>query len=106
MNEERKAKLCRELELLQLPKWHWKEICEFVGCASAKAVQIKKQAIELGGKIDYDPHGVQSRYVLKLLGTTPEIEINNRVLELKLWAEPTSNESKQQQPTNRKDNNG
>lgn len=80
--EERKKRVIRELELLAMPKWRWKEIREFYQCASAKANKIRKAALAIGGKIDYDPHAVQSRFVLKLDGTTPEIEIRKRHIEL------------------------
>ena len=86
--EERKARLLLELTLLQKPVWGWKDVSEFVQCASARAVEIKKQALELGGKVDYSPHGVQSRYVLKLMGTTPEDEIRKRMIEYQNWAAP------------------
>ena len=90
MTEERKARLCLELTLLQKPVWNWKDVAQFVQCASAKAVEVKKKAIEAGGKVDYNPHGVQSRYVLKLMGTTPEDEIRKRSIELREGAEPNT----------------
>lgn len=88
MTEEREARLCVELTLLQLPVWKSTDIQSFFQCASAKANDIRKQALEIGGKIDYQPHGVQSRYVLKLYGTTPEDEIRKRAIELNGGAEP------------------
>ena len=91
MTEERKARLTAELTLLQKTKWRWSDIKAFYGCASAKANEIRKKALEAGGKIDYDPHAVQSRYVLLLDGTTPEIEIRKRVIELNNGASPDSN---------------
>ena len=93
MEEERKKRLSLELALLQKPKWHWKEIAQFCECASAKANEIRKKALEAGGKIDYDPHAVQSRTVLALMGTTPEIEIKKRYIELIGQTDPTSLES-------------
>lgn len=83
MDEERK-KILKELELLRLPKWRWNHICQFCHCASAKALEIKKKALQAGGKIDFDPHAVQSRTVLALMGTTPEQEIQKRCIELKM----------------------
>lgn len=88
IDEERKAKLYSELELLQKPVWNWRDIAEFVGCASAKANEIRKRAIDAGGKVDFNPHGVQSRHVLKLMNTTPEIEIQKRRIELTGSADP------------------
>lgn len=79
---ERKARLSIELSLLQKTKWRWRDIACFYQCASAKANEIRKRALEAGGKIDYDPHAVQSRIVLALDGTTPETEIKKRYLEL------------------------
>lgn len=90
--EERKERLLLELRLLQMTKWHWKEIAAFYECASAKANQLRKKALENGGKIDYDPHAVQSRSVLALDGTTPENEIKKRHLEL-FGAESAKGES-------------
>ena len=92
--QEREKQLSRELELLQQPKWRWRQIAEFIGCASAKANEIRKRALAAGGKIDYDPHAVQSRYVLQLLGTTPEIEIRKRYIEL-TGADPNETENHQ-----------
>ena len=86
--EERKSRICLELEILQKPVWNWKDIMTFEGCASAKANEIRKRALDAGGKVDYNPHGVQSRYVLKLMGTTPEIEIRKRYIELTGSANP------------------
>lgn len=82
LQDERRTELTNELTLLQKPKWRWKDIAAFCHCASAKANEIRKRALEAGGKIDYDPHAVQSRTVLALMGTTPEIEINKRHIEL------------------------
>ena len=93
VSEERQARLTLELSLLQKPVWHWGDIAKFNQCASAKAIELKKRAIENGGKIDYDKHGVQSRYVLALMGTTPEVEIKKRYIELTGRADP--NESDQ-----------
>jgi len=95
MDEERRQRLNVELALLQKPKWRWKDICLFYGCASAKANEIRKKALSAGGKIDYDPHAVQSRYVLMLDGTTPEIEIKKRCIELNAGADPEPTESDQ-----------
>lgn len=81
-NDEYKKQIIEELKLLRQPKWHWREISQFCKCASAKANEIRKKALEAGGKIDYDPHAVQSRTVLALMGTTPEIEIRKRYIEL------------------------
>lgn len=86
--EERRARLNLELALLQKPVWNWKDISQFVQCASAKAIEIKKKALEAGGKVDYNPHGVQSRFVLKLMGTSPEDEIKKRSIELREGADP------------------
>ena len=88
ITEERKARLCLELTLLQKPMWNWKDISQFIQCASAKAIEIKKLAIEAGGKVDFNPHGVQSRYVLKIMGTTPEDEIRKRAIELREGGNP------------------
>ncbi len=93
--QERTARLNVELALLQKPKWRWKDIADFFECASAKANEIRKMALERGGKIDYDPHAVQSRTVLALNGTTPEIEIRKRCIELNDGADPTKTESDQ-----------
>ena len=93
MDDARKARLLLELSLLQKTKWRWKDIADFYQCASAKANQIRKAALANGGKIDYDPHAVQSRTVLMLDGTTPEIEIKKRYIELTGRAGP--NESDQ-----------
>lgn len=93
MDDARKARLLLELSLLQKTKWRWKDIADFYQCASAKANQIRKAALANGGKIDYDPHAVQSRTVLMLDGTTPEIEIKKRYIELTGRADP--NESDQ-----------
>ena len=91
--EERRQRVRLELELLQKTKWRWKDIATFYQCASAKANEIRKAALASGGKIDYDPHAVQSRFVLALDGTTPEIEIKKRYIELTGRADP--NESDQ-----------
>lgn len=88
ITEERRARLNLELTLLQKPVWNWKDISQFVQCASAKAIEIKKKALEAGGKVDYNPHGVQSRFVLKLMGTSPEDEIKKRSIELREGADP------------------
>lgn len=88
MTEERKQRLCLELALLQKPTWNWKDVSQFCQCASAKAIDIKKKALEAGGKVDFNPHAVQSRYVLRLMGTTPEDEIRKRSIELREGAEP------------------
>lgn len=88
MDGIRKARLYLELSLLQKAVWHWKDIATFYGFASAKATEIRKMALAKGGKVDYDPHGVQSRYVLMLEGTTPEIEIRKRSIELREGAGP------------------
>lgn len=82
MDEERIARLNLELTLLQKPVWTWKDISQFFGYASAKSIEIKKRALALGGKVDFAPHGVQSRYVLKVYETTPEDEIRKRSIEL------------------------
>ena len=87
-NEERTSRLNLELALLQKPVWHWGDIAKFVQCASAKALELKKLALDKGGKVDYDRHGVQSRYVLALMGTTPELEIKKRYIELTGKADP------------------
>lgn len=86
--EERKSRLCIELSILQKTKWRWTDISTFYQCASAKANEIRKAALKAGGKIDYDPHAVQSRTVLALDGTTPEVEIKKRYLELTGSANP------------------
>lgn len=88
ITDERKARLTLELALLQKTKWRWKDIATFYGCASAKANEIRKKALEAGGMISYDPHSVQSRTVLSLDGTTPEAEIRKRAIELKEGADP------------------
>lgn len=88
MTEERKARLYLELTLLQKPVWHWGDIAQFHQCASAKAIELKKLALANGGKVDYDKHGVQNRYVLALMGTTPETEIRKRYIELTGKADP------------------
>lgn len=98
MEEERKKRLYLELTLLQKTKWRWHDIATFYQCASAKANEIRKKALEAGGKIDYDPHAVQSRTVLALDGTTPEIEIGKRTIELQALADHL--ESDQQGGTN------
>ncbi len=90
MTEERQARLATELTLLQKTKWRWKDIATFYQCASAKANEIRKRALAMGGKIDYDPHAVQSRTVLALDGTTPEIEIRKRYIELTGSTDPNS----------------
>jgi len=87
MTEERKARLCVEITLLQKAKWRWNDIATYYQCASAKANEIRKKALEKGGKVDYDPHGVQSRTVLSLEGTTPEIEIRKRAIEMNKGAD-------------------
>ncbi len=94
MIEERKERLCLELSLLQKPKWRWKDIATYFQCASAKANQIRKLALARGGKIDYDPHSVTCRSVMELHGTTPEIEIAKRTIEL-MGAAPKKDESNQ-----------
>lgn len=91
MDESRLKTLYEELRVLQMPKWRHKEIRIFCRCASAKANEIRKKALEAGGKIDYDRHAVQSRTVLALMGTTPEIEIKKRVIELNNGASPDLN---------------
>jgi hypothetical protein len=88
----RKQQVLKELELLQKPKWRWSDISAFCHCASAKANEIRKRALEAGGKIDYDPHSVQSRAVLALMGTTPEIEIRKRRIELTGQTEQTESD--------------
>ena len=93
MNEERTARLLLELTLLQKTKWRWKDIATFYQCASEKANEIRKMALARGGKIDYDTHAVQSRFVLALDGTTPEIEIRKRYIEL--TGQPSPMESDQ-----------
>ncbi len=92
MDDARKARLLLELSLLQKTKWRWKDIADFYQCASAKANQIRKAALANGGKIDYDPHAVQSRTVLMLDGTTPEIEIKKRYIELTGRADPSESD--------------
>ena len=91
---ERRARLSLELTLLQKTKWRWHDIANFYQCASAKANEIRKKALEAGGKIDYDPHSVQSRAVLSLDGTTPEIEIRKRAIELREGADPLESDTK------------
>lgn len=86
--QERKARLLVELTLLQKTLWKHTDIRAYYGCASAKANEIRKKALEAGGKIDYNPHAVQSRYVLMLEGTTPEIEIRKRSIEYNDGADP------------------
>lgn len=95
MDNERIKTIYRELELLRLPKWRYKQIMAFCHCASAKANEIRKKALDCGGKIDYDPHAVQSRAVLALMGTTPEVEIKKRCIELNAGADPEPTESDQ-----------
>lgn len=95
ISEARKARLLVELTLLQKAKWHWKDIATYYGVASAKANDIRKKALEAGGKIDYDPHGVQSRYVLKVVEeTTPEAEIRKRSIEYHDGANPQKESDK------------
>jgi hypothetical protein len=80
--EERKKRLCVEMALLQKTKWRWNEIADFYQIASAKANEIRKAALEKGGKVDYDPHAVTVRSVMSLDQTTPETEIGKRSIEL------------------------
>lgn len=97
MTKEREERLCLELELLQKARWRWHDIANYFQVASAKANQIRKKALEQGGRIDYDPHAVQSRYVLALEGTTPEIEIQKRVIELNGASQASQEQSESNQ---------
>lgn len=80
--ENRAVELRTQIETLQKSRWRWRDICNYYGCASAKANEIRKKALENGGQIDYDRHAVQSRKVLEMDGTTPEAEIKKRLIEL------------------------
>lgn len=80
--EQRTQRLTLELSLLQKTKWRATDIREFYGYASAKANEVRKLALESGGKVSYDKHAVTVRSVLALDGTTPETEIRKRYIEL------------------------
>lgn len=63
-------------ELIQKPIWSYKDICEYVGCKTTKAIELKKIAItQFGGAVKYLPNMVKRNAVLELLGTTFDTEI-------------------------------
>ena len=63
-------------ELLLKPIWSYKDICEYVGCKTTKAIELKKIAItQFGGAVKYLPNMVKRNAVLELLGTTFDTEI-------------------------------
>lgn len=63
-------------ELIQKPIWSYHEICEYVGCKTTKAIELKKIAItQFGGAVKYLPNMVKRNAVLELLGTTFDTEI-------------------------------
>ena len=63
-------------ELLLKPIWSYKDICEYVGCKTTKAIELKKLAItQFGGAVKYLPNMVKRNAVLELLGTTFDIEV-------------------------------
>ena len=83
MTEGRKARLERELELLQTAKWGWSDIMDYYQCASEKANNIRKVVAKNGGQAPYDPHKVLSRKVIEVIdSSTVEDEIWKRRIEL------------------------
>ena len=63
-------------ELLLTPVWTYKDICEYVGCKTTKAIELKKVAIsQFGGAVKYLPNMVKRNAVLEMLGTSFDIEI-------------------------------
>lgn len=63
-------------ELLLSPVWSYKHICEYVGCKTTKAIELKKIAVkQFGGAVKYLPNMVKRNAVLELLGTTFDTEI-------------------------------
>ena len=63
-------------ELLLTPVWSNKHICEYVGCKTTKAIELKKIAItQFGGAVKFLPNMVKRNAVLELLGTSFDNEI-------------------------------
>ena len=63
-------------ELLLKAVWTYKDICDYVGCKTTKAIELKKIAIsQFGGAVKYLPNMVKRNAVLEMLGTTFDIEI-------------------------------
>ena len=63
-------------ELLLTPVWSYKHICEYVGCKTTKAIELKNIAVkQFGGAVKYLPNMVKRNAVLELLGTTFDNEI-------------------------------
>jgi len=63
-------------ELLLKSVWNYKDICEYVGCKTTKAIELKKVAIyQFGGAVKYLPNMVKRNAVLELLGTSFDTEI-------------------------------
>ena len=63
-------------DLLLKPMWTYHDICEYIGCKTTKAIELKKVAItQFGGANKYLPNMVKRNAVLELLGTLFDEEI-------------------------------
>ena len=63
-------------DLLLKPVWTYKDICDYIGCKTTKAIELKKVAItQFGGAVKYLPNCVKRNAVLEMLGTTFDIEV-------------------------------
>lgn len=66
----------KKIDLLTRPHWDYHCICEYVGCGSTKAIEIKNDAIKNhDGAIRYLSQCVRVDSVMEVLGTTREREI-------------------------------
>lgn len=72
----------RRKELLAKPYWDYHDIAEYFDCGTTKAIEIKKQAINIyDGNIKYMSQYAKIDSILKCFGTTRanEIEIINKL---------------------------
>lgn len=81
----RKAKLEKEIQILQKPAWSYSDIMAIFGYCATTSIKIVHCAQHKGGKPPFEPHKASSDFIIEMESngrSSRQKEIDNRIAEL------------------------